>query len=285
MANCQRWQELCHIRIQRSPQVSDVTTGTVWEVHAWKKNSEKVSGYDFVAQSLAEVLSGTSSKNKLLATRPVESAAAKTKQEPKQKSADQETSSTITGRVSVILSEAATITDPEKPDYDDMLVAAVGTITQGPHKGQRIKVLTIGMLGRKLQPVLQHWHNGTELILEVNNFDQALKTQPNLSRMDRVDEVEDLLMADHLYYYSHYLTASNHPAPCGRPQKPQNHQLAPFLVPVVSKNLPVWSMSTLQRAMFMNCYRIAPVIMLFSRWSIHRICLQRHDVYRTAQQH
>lgn len=145
------------------------------------------------------MLSGASGDTKQsLSSNSGESAVAQPKEEPTSQ-ADKNSVDlpTITGRVTVILSEAATIGDPEQPDYEDMLVAAVGTITEGPHKGRRIKVLTFGMLDRKLQPVLQHWRNGAELVLKVSDLQQEQQTQPKLLSMDRFDEVEDLLMAEY----------------------------------------------------------------------------------------
>ena len=101
------------------------------------------------------------------------------------------------GSVSVILSESATVTDPNEPDYKDVLVAAVGTITQGPHKGQKIKILTLGMQDRKLLPVLKQWHDGAELHVAVSPLEEKKKAQPNLARTQTVDEVEDLTMVEY----------------------------------------------------------------------------------------
>ena len=61
------------------------------------------------------------------------------------------------------LSEVATIDDPEEADYDDALVAAVATINTGPRKGQRVKIMTLGMLNRKVDPAMKVWKNGARM--------------------------------------------------------------------------------------------------------------------------
>lgn len=73
----------------------------------------------------------------------------------------------------------------------------MGTITKGPHKGKKIKVLTLGMRDRKLLPVLKQWRNGSKVKMKVSLLEEKQKEDPELERTDRIDEVEDLMMTEY----------------------------------------------------------------------------------------
>ena len=101
------------------------------------------------------------------------------------------------GTFSVVLSEVATIGDPEEADYDDALVAAVATITDGPRKGQRVKIMTLGMLNRKVDPAMKVWQNGARIHVNISDFKAKMNARPELTRTQTMDEVEDLMMIEY----------------------------------------------------------------------------------------
>ena len=80
---------------------------------------------------------------------------------------------TLQGTVLVRLSEAATIPNPQTADYKDALISAVGTVLKGPHKGQKIKVLTRAMKDRQLIQGIETWRNDEEIRLTVSPMAQA----------------------------------------------------------------------------------------------------------------
>lgn len=105
--------------------------------------------------------------------------------------------SAVEGRFHVVLSEVAELPDPEAADYNDALVTAVATITRGPRSGESIKVLTVGMRDRELVPALRRWRNGARLQLDISSWSAKREAEPALSAIEIIDEVEDLLMAEH----------------------------------------------------------------------------------------
>ncbi|GEM_PF-5503365 len=173
--------------------MSDVTTGDVWTILASQKRANVVNGFDYVKDPLSVVLSGSAHHGKQRTPAGPAVAAAP----ENQANLSSGNSAAVTRRISVVLSEVGTLTDPDAPDYKDALVAAVGTIQDGPFKGRNIKLLTLGMRDRKLQPVLTHWQNGARVSVEVIKLEEKLKEQPDLARTDRIDDVEDLLMVEY----------------------------------------------------------------------------------------
>lgn len=173
--------------------MSDVTNGDTWMIRKSRKRSDVVNGFDYVSQPLSEVLGGAKIPKKSASG----GGAPKLAKNKGKTDGDALDSETIKGRVTVVLSEASTLTDPEQPDYKDALIAAVGTITKGPHKGKKIKVLTLGMRDRKLLPVLKQWRNGSKVKMKVSLLEEKQKEDPELERTDRIDEVEDLMMTEY----------------------------------------------------------------------------------------
>lgn len=101
------------------------------------------------------------------------------------------------GRFKVALSEVAPLPDPNTADYKDALIASVATITQGPRKGDKIKVITRAMTNRKLTQGIQSWKNGNELELQVYAWATAREKHPGIDGIMVLDEVEDLMLTEH----------------------------------------------------------------------------------------
>ena len=89
--------------------MSDVTNGDTWMIRKSRKRSDVVNGFDYVSQPLSEVLGGAKIPKKSASG----GGAPKLAKNKGKTDGDALDSETIKGRVTVVLSEASTLTDPE----------------------------------------------------------------------------------------------------------------------------------------------------------------------------